>query len=54
LLLAPEFYLPFRTLGLHHHAGMEGSAAALKFLTSPIKTTEMMQTGISHSLPEKK
>jgi ATP-binding cassette, subfamily C, bacterial CydD len=28
LLLAPEFYLPFRTLGLHHHAGMEGSAAA--------------------------
>jgi ATP-binding cassette, subfamily C, bacterial CydD len=28
LLLAPEFYLPFRTLGLHHHAGMEGSAVA--------------------------
>jgi ATP-binding cassette, subfamily C, bacterial CydD len=30
LLLAPEFYLPFRTLGLHHHAGMEGSAAAVE------------------------
>ncbi len=30
LLLAPEFYLPFRTLGSHHHAGMEGSAAAQK------------------------
>ncbi|MFN2395734.1 MAG: thiol reductant ABC exporter subunit CydD [Bacteroidales bacterium] len=28
LLLAPEFYLPFRTLGSHHHAGMEGAAAA--------------------------
>ncbi len=28
LLLAPEFYLPFRTLGQHHHAGMEGAAAA--------------------------
>jgi ATP-binding cassette, subfamily C, bacterial CydD len=30
LLLAPEFYLPFRMLGLHHHAGMEGAAAARK------------------------
>jgi ATP-binding cassette subfamily C protein CydD len=30
LLLAPEFYLPFRTLGQHHHAGMEGAAAAEK------------------------
>jgi thiol reductant ABC exporter CydD subunit len=28
LLLAPEFYLPFRQLGAHHHAGMEGAAAA--------------------------
>jgi ATP-binding cassette subfamily C protein CydD len=28
LLLAPEFYLPFRTLGSHHHAGMEGAASA--------------------------
>jgi ATP-binding cassette, subfamily C, bacterial CydD len=30
LLLAPEFYLPFRSLGQHHHAGMEGAAAAEK------------------------
>jgi ATP-binding cassette, subfamily C, bacterial CydD len=30
LLLAPEFYLPFRTLGSHHHAGMEGAAAAAR------------------------
>lgn len=30
LLLAPEFYLPFRTLGQHHHSGMEGAASAEK------------------------
>jgi ATP-binding cassette subfamily C protein CydD len=28
LLLAPEFYLPFRTLGLSYHARMQGLAAA--------------------------
>lgn len=28
LLLAPEFYRPLRDLGMHHHAGMEGKAAA--------------------------
>ncbi len=28
LLLAPEFYLPFRQLGTEHHAAMEGTAAA--------------------------
>lgn len=28
LLLAPEFYLPFRLLGAHHHSAMEGVAAA--------------------------
>ncbi|HHQ49665.1 MAG TPA: thiol reductant ABC exporter subunit CydD [Acidobacteria bacterium] len=28
LLLAPEFYLPFRRLGSHFHAGLEGVAAA--------------------------
>jgi ATP-binding cassette subfamily C protein CydD len=28
LLLAPEFYKPLRELGVHRHAGMEGSAAA--------------------------
>lgn len=29
LLLAPEFYLPFRTLGSHHHAGMEAAESAV-------------------------
>jgi ATP-binding cassette subfamily C protein CydD len=28
LLLAPEFYLPFRTLGARHHAGMEAAESA--------------------------
>jgi ATP-binding cassette, subfamily C, bacterial CydD len=28
LLLTPEFYKPLRELGIHRHAGMEGSAAA--------------------------
>jgi thiol reductant ABC exporter CydD subunit len=27
LVLAPEFYLPFRLFGASHHAGMEGAAA---------------------------
>lgn len=30
LLLTPEFYLPFRSLGQHHHTGMEGASAAEK------------------------
>ncbi len=30
LLLAPEFYLPLRTLGLRFHAGMSGTTAALR------------------------
>jgi ATP-binding cassette subfamily C protein CydD len=33
LLLAPEFYLPLRTLGTRHHAGMAGSAAAERVFT---------------------
>ncbi|MDR4988795.1 MAG: thiol reductant ABC exporter subunit CydD [Bacteroidales bacterium] len=33
LLLAPEFYLPFRALGQHHHTGMEGSAAATEIFS---------------------
>ncbi len=28
LLLAPEYYLPFRMFGAQHHAGMEGTEAA--------------------------
>src|SRR6056297_2023410 len=30
LLLAPEFYLPFRTFGSAHHAGMEGAEAGAR------------------------
>ncbi len=29
LLLAPEFYMPFRNLGSRHHAGMEGAESAV-------------------------
>ncbi len=32
LLLAPEFFLPFRALGAHHHAAMEGVAAMEEIL----------------------
>jgi ATP-binding cassette subfamily C protein CydD len=45
LLLAPEFYLPFRQLGTEHHAAMEGRAAAddlfrlLETRPLPIQTT---------------
>jgi ATP-binding cassette, subfamily C, bacterial CydD len=44
LLLAPEFYLPFRALGQHHHAGMEGSAAAseiFKVIDQPLASTSV-------------
>lgn len=33
LLLAPEFYLPFRQLGAEHHAAFEGRAAANRLFT---------------------
>jgi ATP-binding cassette subfamily C protein CydD len=33
LLLAPEFYLPLRRLGIHFHAGMSGVAAAERIFT---------------------
>ena len=41
LLLAPEFYRPLRELGVHRHAGMEGSAAAdriFEILNTPAPT----------------
>src|SRR5919112_2668725 len=40
LLLAPEFYRPLRELGVHRHAGMEGSAAAdriFEILSTPTR-----------------
>jgi ATP-binding cassette, subfamily C, bacterial CydD len=49
LLLAPEFYLPFRTLGSHHHAGMEGAAAAAGIFSIIDEKTETIETGIAPS-----
>ncbi|MDX2319759.1 MAG: thiol reductant ABC exporter subunit CydD [Moritella sp.] len=43
LLLAPEFYLPFRQLGAQYHAKMAGVTAAqdmLAILNTPIKTVQ--------------
>ncbi len=43
LVLAPEFYMPFRQLGLRFHAGMSGVAAAdriFKILGMPILSTQ--------------
>lgn len=42
LLLAPEFYRPLRELGVQHHAGMEGKAAAKRIdaiLAAPVATS---------------
>ncbi len=47
LLLAPEFYLPFRALGQHHHAGMEGNAAAseiFRVLDQPVQVVSGRKT----------
>ncbi len=44
LLLAPEFYGPWRQLGLEHHAGMEASTAAervFEVLDTPLQTTPL-------------
>jgi ATP-binding cassette subfamily C protein CydD len=47
LLLAPEFYKPLRELGVHRHAGMEGSAAADRIFE--ILDTEAPASGGSDS-----
>jgi ATP-binding cassette subfamily C protein CydD len=47
LLLTPEFYKPLRELGVHRHAGMEGSAAAdriLEILSSPVRVRHGTET----------
>jgi ATP-binding cassette subfamily C protein CydCD len=44
LVLAPEFYLPLRILGLRFHAGMDGTAAARRIyeiLDLPIENQEL-------------
>jgi ATP-binding cassette, subfamily C, bacterial CydD len=43
LLLTPEFYKPLRELGVHRHAGMEGSAAAdriFEILTTQVRVRQ--------------
>ena len=44
LVLAPEFYLPLRMLGLRFHAGMSGTSAAKRIyqiLDTPLPLTEV-------------
>ena len=51
LLLAPEFYLPFRQLGTQYHAKMAGVTAAqdmLEILNTPIKKS---QAGSQYNAP---
>ncbi len=50
LLLAPEFYLPLRTLGQSYHSRMQGIAAASQL--EPLSTTAMPRGG-SFKAPEK-
>lgn len=45
LLLAPEFYLPLRTLGLSYHARMQGLAAAEKI--APLLALPLPETGVN-------
>ncbi len=40
LLLAPEFYLPFRSFGSAHHAGMEGAEAGARLFEILDENTE--------------
>ena len=51
LLLAPEYYLPFRMFGAQHHAGMDGSEAAGRIFeildTSNIKVVQNSEINIS-------
>lgn len=45
LLLAPEFYLPLRTLGLSWHSRMNGAAAASRILPLMLKPLPLQQNG---------
>lgn len=47
LLLAPEYYLPFRLFGAQHHAGMEGTEAAERvfdILDTPVDKESVLVT----------
>ena len=47
LLLAPEFYGPWRQLGLEHHAGMEASTAAERIFE--VLDTPLQMATLTHS-----
>jgi len=54
LLLAPEFYLPLRTLGTHYHARMEAIAAAERItgiLEAPLPERSAERVTLQHSRP---
>jgi ATP-binding cassette, subfamily C, bacterial CydD len=55
LLLAPEFYRPLRELGVHRHAGLEGSAAAkriVEVLATPVPIVERAATSRPPAVPQ--
>jgi ATP-binding cassette subfamily C protein CydD len=54
LLLAPEFYLPLRSLGTHYHGRMEAIAAAerlLAILQTPLPPRAPVSTSVPHDGP---
>jgi ATP-binding cassette subfamily C protein CydD len=46
LLLAPEFYLPLRTLGLSWHSRMNGTAAASRILPLLLQPLPLQENGV--------
>ncbi len=46
LLLAPEFYFPFRTLGLSWHSRMNGTAAASRILPLLLHPLSLQECGV--------
>ena len=46
LLLAPEFYLPLRTLGLSWHSRMNGTAAAARMFPLMLQPLPLQESGI--------
>lgn len=55
LLLAPEFYLPLRNLGLSYHSRMNGMAAAeriIPLLEQPLTDVTSGRSTVPHGAPE--
>ena len=53
LLLAPEFYLPFRTFGSAHHAGMEGAEAGAQLFEILDRKVPPCSGSKKNELPDK-